>query len=191
MPALFAWILVAKTKWPAGRTFAIIYLVTGLLFFNISLVLSKIKPLDIITKKQTEYLALTGAATKIELNPLQPTFKSFAVNTPQALNHSLLRPYLWEAPVNSLLPLCIELFLYQLLLLVFFFFKRKDINPGNRPFLIFAICFTLSVFLIIGYVVPNLGSLVRYRSIYLPLLITPLLCCLDLDKLAMLLKIKK
>jgi hypothetical protein len=154
-------------------------------------VVSKIRPLEIITKKQTEYLALTGAATKIELTPLQPSFKSFAGNAPQALNHSLLRPYLWEVPASSMLPLCIELFLYQLLLLIFIFFRREDEDPANKPFLLFAICFTLSVFMVIGYIVPNLGSLVRYRSLYLPLIITPLLCCMNWEKLAKSFKIKK
>lgn len=191
LPALFAWILVANTKWPAGRTFAAVYLVTGLLFFNISPLISKIEPLNIITQKQTDYLQLTGAATQIKLTPLQPTFISFVTNAPQALNHSLLRPYLWEVPVKSMIPLCIELFLYQLLLLIFILFRRKDLTPANKPFILFAIFFVLSVFLIIGYIVPNLGSLVRYRSLYLPLIITPILCAADWAKLATFLKIRK
>ena len=190
LPALFAWILVAKTKWPAASTFAAVYLVTGLLFFNINSIVSTIKPLEIITKKQTEYLELTGASTQIKLTPLQPTFKSFAGNAPEAINHSLLRPYLWEVPVKSMLPLCIELFFYQLLLLIFIFFRRKDFNPANSLFILFAIFFTLSVFLIIGYIVPNLGSLVRYRSVYLPLIITPILCSFDWDKFLSVLKLK-
>ena len=190
MPALFAWILVAKTKWPAASTFAAVYLVTGLLFFNINSIVSTIKPLEIITKKQTEYLELTGASTQIKLTPLQPTFKSFAGNAPEAINHSLFRPYLWEVPVKSMLPLCIELFFYQLLLLIFIFFRKKDFNPANNPFILFAIFLTLSVFLIIGYIVPNLGSLVRYRSLYLPLIITPILCSFDWDKFLSVLKLK-
>lgn len=191
LPALFSWVLVAKTKWPAARTFGAVYLVTGLLFFNISSISGKIKPMEIIIKKQTEYLRLTGAETQIRLTPLQPAFKSFAVNSPEALNHSLLRPYLWEVPVRSMLPLCIELFLYQLLLPAFILCRRRETNYANRPFICFAIFFTLSVFLVIGYIVPNLGSLVRYRSLYLPLLITPVLCSLDWKKLSGPFKIKK
>lgn len=183
VPALFAWILVAKTKWPAIPVFAAVYLLCGLLVFNIDAVAPKIKPLEIIIAKQTEYLKLEKAATQIELTPLQPTFKSFAFNAPQAINHSFLRPYLLELPVKSLLPLSIELFLYQFLFVLFLFFKRKNINPSNTTFLFFTIFFVFTVFLIIGYIVPNLGSLVRYRSLYLPLLITPILCCIDWQKL--------
>ena len=191
VPALFAWLLSAKLRWPAGRTFVVVYLFAGLLFFNISSLNSKINPLEIFTKKQTEYINLPVAATQIELTRLQPTFKSFVSGTPQALNHSLLRPYVWEQPVKSLLPFAMELLLYQFLLLLLLFFRRKDFNLTDKPFLFFAIFFTLSVFLLIGYIVPNLGSLVRYRSLYFPLIITPILCCLDWNKLGIILKIKK
>ena len=184
LPALFAWILVAKTKWPAVPVFTAVYLLCGLLVFNIDAIVQKIKPLEIITARQTEYLNLQQAATQIELTPLQPTFKSFAVNAPQALNHSFLRPYIWELPVKSILPLSIELLGYQILFLLLIFFRRKDFNLANKPLLLFILFFIITTFLIIGYIAPNLGSLVRYRSLYLPLIITPVLCCIDWGRLA-------
>ncbi len=179
VPALIAWILSAKAKWGAFKTFAIVYLVAGLLLFGINSLPTAIKPLEIITEKQSEFLKLPQSATQINLTPLDPDLKSFVTNAPQALNHVLLRPYLWELPVGSLLPLNIELAIYQLLFLLFLLSRRKDLHGANRPFLYFAIFFTLTVFLFIGYIVPNLGSLVRYRSLYLPLVITPLLCQVD------------
>jgi hypothetical protein len=183
LPALFSWVLVVNTKWPAIAVFTAIYLLCGLLVFNIGTVAPKIKPLEIITAKQTEYLKLQKAATQIELTPLQPTFKSFAFNAPQAINHSFLRPYIWELPVNSVLPLSIELLIYQFLILLLIFFRIKNFNPAHKPFLLFALFFCITVFLIIGYIVPNLGSLVRYRSLYLPLIITPVLCSINWQKL--------
>jgi hypothetical protein len=182
IPALFTWILVAKTKWPGMVVFAAAYLLGGVLVFNIDAVLPKIRPLEIITAKQTEYIHLPVAATQIELTPLQPTFKSFAVNAPQAINHGFLRPYIWELPVKSVLPVSIEWLLYQFLILLFIFFSRKDLNKDDRPFWLFIIFFIISVFLLIGYIVPNLGTLARYRSIYLPFIITPILCSVDWPK---------
>ena len=182
-PALAAWVIAVKTKWRVLWTFTGVYLITGLLFFNIGSVLNKIKPMEIIIAKQTEYLKLVNSDTEIKLTPLQPNFKSFAANAPQSFNHLLLRPYLWELPVKSLLPLNIELAFYQILFLLFLFFRRKDTQSSNLPFCCFIIFFTFTVFLLIGYIVPNLGSIVRYRSIYLPLLITPLLCLVDWNKL--------
>lgn len=182
LPALFAWILSAKTKWPALPVFAAVYLITGLLFFNIDNILPALKPMEIITAKQAEYLKLEKAATQIPLTPLQPTFGSFASNTAQAANHIFLRPYIWELPVKSLLPLNVELLCYQVLALLLLFFRRKDASDGWKPMLFFILFFTCSVFLMTGYIVPNLGSLVRYRSLFLPLLITPVLCLLPWEK---------
>lgn len=183
LPAFFAWILVAKTKWPAVLVFVTIYLLCGLLVFNVDTIAPEIKPLNIIIAKQTEYLKLANAATQIELTPLQPTFKSFASNVPQSINHSFLRPYIWEIPVRSLLPLCIELLGYQILFILFIFFRRKASVPLYKSYLLFAFFFIVSIFVITGYIVPNLGSLVRYRSLYLPLIITPVLCMIDWEKL--------
>lgn len=183
VPALAAWIISAKTKWPAIGVYGLTYLLAGLLVFNIGSVFKTFQPLGIITNKQTEYLNLPSSDTKIALTPLQPEFKSFALNAPEALNHVLLRPYLWELPVKSLLPLNIELVLYQLLFLLFLFYRIKESAAINTRFLFFTLFFTLTVFLLIGYIVPNLGSIIRYRSLYLPYIITPLLCGLSIEKL--------
>lgn len=176
VPAAIAWIMAVKTKVPALRTFIMVYLLTGILFFTVGLVFKKIDPPEVVTQKQAEYLRLQHSDTQVELSPLQPDFSSFAANAPQALNHTLLRPYLWELPSKSLLPLNIELAAYQVILLLFLFFRKKETRVTNRPFILFALFFTLTVFLLIGYIVPTLGSIVRYRSLYLPLIITPLLC---------------
>ncbi len=191
LPALFAWILSVKAKWSSRWTFAAVYLFSGLLVFNISSVFSKIKPLDIIMAKQAAYMKLPQAATQIKLSPLHPDFGSFVGNAPEALNHSLMRPYLWELPVRSLLPVNLELFFYQLLVLLLLIFRRKDQIRPDQPFFYFSLFFTFTILLILGYIVPNLGSLVRYRSLYLPFIITPVLCYLDWKKLSSLLFIKK
>ncbi len=187
VPALVAWLISARSKRSASLNFIVVYLVAGVLFFAISSLTNKIDPPGIIVERQTQYLKLPVSETQIKLTPLEPNFKSFAMNAPQALDHLLLRPYLWELPVRSLLPLNIELVIYQLLFLLFLFFRRKEANAANTPFIYFAILFTLTLYLLIGYIVPNLGSIVRYRSIYLPLIITPLLCSIDWKKL----KVKK
>ncbi len=189
-PALLAWIISAKTKWKPVLVFAGVYLVTGLLLFNVDAVFSKIKPLEIIIAKQTEYLKLPKSDTEIKLTRLEPSFKSFASNTPESMNHLLLRPYIWELPVKTMMPLCAELLFYQLLLLLFIFYRRKINGPTLYTLFYFILFFTLSIFLLTGYIVPNLGSIVRYRSIYLPLIITPLMCMIKCDKMPRLSKIK-
>ena len=191
LPALLAWILTAKTKWPALAVFAIIYLLAGFLLFNFDTIFSTADPLVTIVQKQTDFLQLPVSATAIKLDTLHPDFSSFVHNTPHSLNHLLLRPYLMELPSPILLPMNIELLLYQLLFITFIFFRQKKANNTNDPFIFFAIFFTLTAFLFIGYIVPNLGSLVRYRSLYLPFIITPMLCMLDLERIKTAVKVKK
>ncbi len=189
-PALLAYVISVKTKWRPVLVFVGVYLVAGLLLFNVDALFSRIKPLEIIIAKQTEYLKLPKSDTEIGLTPLEPSLKSFASNTPESFNHLWLRPYLWEQPVKTMLPLCIELFIYQLLLLLFIFYRRKVPAPTLYTLLYFLLFFTLSIYLLTGFIVPNLGSIVRYRSIYLPLIITPLLCMINWGKLPFLSKIK-
>jgi len=177
LPALFAWILSAKTKWSAWICFGTVYLFSTLLFFGLGS-FTKIDPMQIVIKKQADYMELKGAATQIELTPLKPNFKSFIANAPQALFHSVLRPAPGEQPLKSLLPFSLELFLYLFLVLMLVFFRNKDL-PADKGFLFFILFFCFTIFLIIGYIVPNLGSLIRYRSLYLPLIITPVLCSLN------------
>lgn len=183
VPAVTAWIITVRTKAPALKTFGVVYLFTGILFFTVGLLFKKINPPEVVAQKQAEYLRLQRSDTQVDLHQLQPNFSSFAANAPQALNHVLLRPYLWELPSRSLLPLNIELAAYQVLLLLFLFFRRKEPGFSYRPFILFTLFFTLTLFLLIGYIVPNLGSIIRYRSLYLPLIITPLLCSINWSRI--------
>jgi hypothetical protein len=185
LPALFAWILAAKTRWNVVIIFTSVYLLSGLLFFNISSVTAKINPPEIIVQKQAAYKSLPVAATQIELAALQPNFKSFAANAPQAFSHVFLLPYPGQQPLKSLWPFSYELLFYMLLCVLLFFFRRKDADPVNRPILFFMLFFIFTIFLFIGYMVPNIGSLVRYRSLYFPYIISTLLCSIKWSKFEM------
>jgi hypothetical protein len=191
IPALSAWILCVKMKWPAFPSFFIVYLVAGLLLFSFSTIFPAVHPLETIVQKQSDFLQLPHSVTEIYLDTLHPNFSSFMHNAPQSFNHLLMRPYLTEVPSPILFPLNIELFVYQLLFILFLIFRRKNGNRENEPFVMFAVFFTLTIFLFIGYIVPNLGSLVRYRSLYLPLLITGFVCRIDWPKMRGSLKITK
>jgi hypothetical protein len=159
--------------------------------FNINSIIPSVNPLKTITDKQAAFLLLPVAATQIDIDTLHPNFKSFAINAPQAYNHLLLRPYPFELPAKSLLPINIELIGYQFLFILFILFRRKRLIGEDDPFILFGVIFTLTMFLFIGYIMPNLGSLIRYRSIYLIFLVTPMLCRIDWEKLVRIFKLKK
>ncbi len=191
LPALIIWILVVKYNWPPLRSFLMGYIIIIVVFFSFNSIVPAVNPLQTVAVKQAAFFTLPVAATQITLDTLYPNFKSFLFNAPQAFNHLLVRPYPTELPAKSMLPINIEVIGYQLLFLLYLFFKRKP-EPGEQdPFLLFGIFFALTMFLFIGYIMPNLGSIIRYRSVYLPFLLTPVICRINWEKIAAFYKIKK
>lgn len=177
LPALIAFFISSIKKWSPFRTFVITYFITGILFFNLHSVFPSFNLPETIAKRQWDFKNQPWAGvgtTDIYLNTLYPNFRSFVNNTPQALNHSMMRPYITETYTKTLIPFALELLLYQALMILFLLFRKK--NGPVHPFILFGLFFTLVVFINIGYTIPNLGSIIRYRSLYLPFLITPLLC---------------
>jgi hypothetical protein len=115
------------------------------------------------------------------VNQLKPTFGSFILNSPQALSLTVIRPY--PSDVRHLLSLAaaMEIAFLILLFAVFLIWRRNGFRLN--PFLLFAIFFSFSVLLMIGYSVNNLGAIVRYRSVVLPFLIVPIAVKIDWQKI--------
>jgi len=136
-----------------------------------------------VIQKQSDFLSLERANSYIGIKTLSPDFKSFLNNLPQALSHTLLRPYIGDFKLSlPLIPFIAELMLYQLLFILFLFFRIKDVP--NRSFIFFCIFFSLFILLIIGYTVPVLWAIARYRAIYLPFILTPVVCGINYKKMS-------
>ncbi len=120
------------------------------------------------------------AGSLMESEYLQPTVKSFLMQSPRALFRALFRPLPWELknPMN-LLPAFENVILILLLFLVLFF-RGKISSPA-----IFGFCLTFSLLLLLvmGLITPVLGALVRYRIAAQPFLFLALLMCIDREKL--------
>jgi len=118
------------------------------------------------------------------MKKLEPNFTSFVINLPQTLSLSMLRPY--PSDVRHILSLAAatETDWLLLLFLVFLFFPNKR-NNQRQPtiFIYFCLFLSFSVLMTIGYSVNNIGAIVRYRSIILPLLLTPLFCRINWQKI--------
>lgn len=190
-PALFLWVLTYRFKLPVLKTFFIGYAAVGVLFFSTKYITGGFNPLLAVTKKQEAFFMLEKAATQIPLDTLQPNFTSFAKNAPQAFNNSFLRPYITELQKPGLLPVVVETLLYHIAFVIFLFKRKKNLLQLNRPLIVAGVFFAISLLLFIGYIVPNLGSIVRYRSIYLIFIITPVLAGIDCGKIFSSVKIKK
>ncbi len=191
LPALAAWIMAEKRKLSPVKTFAVIYAATLLLFFTIQYISPKVNLPQYVVQKQADFFKLEKGNTTIQLDTLHAQPGSFLFVAPQAMQHGLLRPFITDVKLSKmLLPLSIELVFYEILILLFFFFRLKGFS-FNRPFILFCLFFGLSLCLVIGYTVPVIGAIVRYRSVYLPFIIAPFVLGIDWDRLATFAKIKK
>jgi len=189
VPATIGFIVSSRKKWNALIVFVSVY-ITGLaLLFMIQAIKPSFEPLKIITQRQQDFLDLPDASSQLKSIKLEPNLVSFASNAPAAIDHGLLRPFVWNTPTQFLVPLAIELFIYELLFILMIILYKRDSNSDNN-FVVWGLFVAFTMILFTGYIVPNTGSIVRYRSLYLPLLLTPVLCKINWVKLKLHLHIK-
>jgi hypothetical protein len=169
---------------PIKKRFVLIvsYSIFILVFFITSFTTSFLNMPNAVVRRKSEFATLIGGKTDIKMNELQPNIQSFVSNFPQAVNHSFFRPYLWEFRQPAVLLTAIELLMYQLIILLFIFYRKKQ-DTTIHAFNIFGFVLVFNMMLIIGYTIPNLGAIVRYRSIFWIFIIAPLLCNINWRKL--------
>jgi hypothetical protein len=183
LPALIAWLLASKFFKKPLTAFGICYIFFVIFFFTAKYVSSALDFPQVVVDKQKSFVALHGN-TSVPMKKLEPDFSSFIFNTPQTISLSMLRPYPSDVRHIFSLAAAVETDILLLLFLVFLFFheKRKDQNR-SVIFIYFCLFLSISVLITIGYSVNNLGAIVRYRSIILPFLLSPLFCRIDWQKI--------
>jgi hypothetical protein len=159
-----------------------VYIFLGALFFCTGFLPPAYNLPAHVSNRQIDFIVIAQrSASSININPLYPNIRSFLNNIPQALNHSFMRPYLTEHLNSLYIPASIEVFCYEIILLLFIFYRKRNIVL--TPLIYFTVFFTVTMFLVIGYTIPIIGAIARYRSIYWPFLIIPLLCFTDYKKI--------
>jgi hypothetical protein len=178
-PALIAWLLSRKFNKRPLVVFGICYLFFVIFFFTANYINSNFNFPKAVVTKQREFVALVGNSS-VPMKKLEPTFYSFIKNVPQAISLSMLRPYLSDVTHILSLAAAVETDILLLLVFTFFFWRKKnELSSPSLVFIYFCLFLSFSVLITIGYVVNNLGAIVRYRSIILPLLFTPIICGID------------
>lgn len=174
LPALLSWSL-CKKKYASGNInrFIIVYVAGATFLFIIPLIFPSLNLLSYITNKQNEFLLLEGGS-KVKVQPLQPTLVSFVLFSPEAVDMAFLRPHLNEIKNFSFIPAVVEVLLLSFLLIISMAYTLT--KKKLEPVVLLLLFFSMSVMLLSGYTIPFTGAIVRYRSVVLPLLITPLLC---------------
>jgi hypothetical protein len=190
IPALIAWFLAEKYPQKAFLSFLIVYAFSTILFFSSGLISSRANLPEYVSLRQQSFIELGKiASSTIAIDSLHPTWKSFLSNAPQAFNHVLLRPYFTEIESFQYFPFATETLFIEILVLLFVFYSKR--NVAVNPVIYFCIFFSLTMLLVTGYTVPILGAIVRYRSIYLVLLLIPIVCYTNWSKITETLSFKK
>lgn len=177
IPALSAWLLAAKFPKRAFYIFATVYSAFVLLFFTLRYVNEKLDLPAIVVNKQQAFLKMQGN-TSIAITELEPTALSFLINTPQAIALSTLRPFPSDTHHLPSLFAAIETLLLLTIIIASIFFRQKRPRFPD-PVLLFILFFALSLLLVIGFSVNNLGAIVRYRSIVIPFLLAPAIAVIN------------
>jgi hypothetical protein len=184
-PAIAFGLLPAMALWTAAEkhlsrrtilaTAAACILLVAALFWSSPGILHQIP--RILSARQQEYQSLTGNS-RIALPSLQPGWASLWNIFPQALFNGMLQPLPGAGGQKVYFFFSLELltiWIISAIALVTTFIRYK------APSVFSAVCLLLALpgMLLIGYIIPFVGAIVRYRSIYLPFLLAPCLAALQ------------
>jgi hypothetical protein len=176
VPGLFAWWLAEryfKRKWIA---FALVTVLGTVAFFSAKYVHPKLDlPISIVLRNR-DFISL-GGNSFLPQRKLEPTFTGFIQNAPQALNHTLVRPYVTEFLSPLYLVSALEILLIWILVSVWFF--RYTDNPYKHSVVQFLFLTSMVLLLLTGYIVPQLGGIVRYRAIFFPFILVPIIATIS------------
>ncbi|HMG81586.1 MAG TPA: hypothetical protein VK559_00995 [Ferruginibacter sp.] len=186
VPALIAWIWVSAKQYAPLKIFLVVYGIGAIVFFTAGIVSPSLDLPNYVAQKQASFLTINNAHSSISIDTLYPNFTSFIHNAPQAFIHATMRPDILDGKkVVFLYPFAIEFILYQLLLILFIFVRvqKPVLSINARSFILFGFFFSFSLIMIIGYTIPITGAIIRYRSIYLPFILTPVLCTINWERI--------
>jgi hypothetical protein len=160
IPAATAW-WWSERKGDGRIIFPVVHLLFIVLFFGLPVLFPKLDLPMSMHIRQQEFIEL-GGRTAFPVKVLEPNLMGFIRNLPEALSIAFLRPFPGEGGLFYI-PFTIEMGI--LLILLSFLVLYPDRRAIRDPLILFSFSFALTLLLTIGYIVPNLGAVVRYRSI--------------------------
>jgi hypothetical protein len=179
IPAIFFWVLAEKPRarrpllLAAGATLAVALLL-------ILLMPGQTIP-EVIARRQAQFLQLAGHS-RLFLPPLDASWRSLLSELPAAILNGWFEPLPGSGGQPIYLVFSIELLLIWLVAAIALIPRHLPYRPLQIPpfgpafpFGLFSLVFAFTGMLSIGMIVPFAGGIIRYRSIYLPFLLTPFL----------------
>ena len=179
-PAVLSWWLADRNNQRHQFYFFAVYSGGILALMAVALLGDHYNALFYVANKQHEFLLLKGNSA-INVPTLMPTTESVIHYLPTALDVAFIRPHFSEIKNIAYLMAFGETLFNACILIAFLIFaKHKRLMP---PFYICCLYLALSVLLLDGFTVTFTGAIVRYRSLMLPILITPLVAMIPFSSL--------
>jgi hypothetical protein len=168
LASVVLWVWLARSSWPKPRLVLVFSTSLLVLFFGLSVLVPRANLPGIVVQRRQAFVALE-AASSLPMQPLQPTPVSFLQALPQALNHVLFKPLPGEGGKMMYLVFSAEMLAFWLTTL-WLAFRRGSKGRPVHPQLWTLFFFGIANLLLIGYTIPNIGAIMRYRSIFMPCL---------------------
>jgi len=180
IPALLCFCII-KHKWI--KLSKPLYLFLGLftLSFVVLTLLSFIYPsyniFQYLAENQSYFLKHVHGTSNYSITPIDGTALSFLVHTPRAFLTALINPEFTDiGRSNTILRLLSVIENFCVIgLVVYRIVRSKILELEERNILWMVVFFSVSLLILLGLVVNNLGALYRYKSNLLPLLIPVLI----------------
>lgn len=134
-----------------------------------------------VMKRRMEFNSLS-ANSLLPYNHLESSFQSYVYNLPEALNHGFLRPYLWDRLGAFYIPFALEL-VALLAITIYYIFNHLPLNSSQRAIFCFGLFVFFANWLFLGYMIHIVGAIIRYKSIFLPFFVAPMVLSTKLSSL--------
>jgi hypothetical protein len=181
VPGLLSFLIFTNYKTKYWWLFSFI-LHLGYLFLLFTL--PSINFLENLQVKQYDLILVAKemhAGSRIEIPMLNGQFSTFLSNTPNALKNVFLLPY--PSSTNSFWMWLSTMENYLLLVLLLLgSTKLKYTNRTQRQYIVLLFSFSILLTLFIGWTVPILGAIVRYKAIFIGLFIPSLIALWKIRK---------
>ena len=179
VPAIIALVICRLRQVSPPKSFLVVYAMGIAFFFLGGLIHSSTDFPQKIVNYRTEFQQMPGDS-RLSQGRLQPTVISFIRHTPEAVDHAMFRPYLWQAKSVMEIVAGVEITGFLIIIIITVFFHK---HSSPRAVDWFLVSYSISVLLFIGFIVSFSGAIVRYRAIYLMLILVVCAQCLDLEKM--------
>jgi hypothetical protein len=126
-----------------------------------------------IAYKQSQFSALQAGNSHIPMAKMESTLGGLLANVPQAVYNQFVAPFNLPTTSHLYWPAVIDHAWFLLVFVIGLFSIRRQLL--EKPPLLTLLFFGLMLLILIGLIVPNLGAILRYRSLALPFLLMPLL----------------